>query len=661
MKKHFISLLITILTGNLIFAQPFEIWVSPNGKDSNSGTKDQPLASLLMAQRKAREMRRLNKEEINDGITIIIADGTYQLEEPILFRPEDSGTETSPTLIKAANNGQATLSGGVQIDGWKKYEGNLSFLPEKANGNIYVADIPMVGGRKLSFRQLWINNVKATRASNINDGELDRILSADKEKEILWIPIPDFNYEEIGQLELVIHQWWAIANLRVKNIEVVGDSAKVTFHQPESRIEFEHPWPAPFEDKKHEFAGNSAFYFVNSIALLNAPGEWYADESTGKIYYWPRKGEKMDQLEAIAPSLETLVEVRGSLDHPVKNIRFEGISFKHTTWMRPSEQGHVPLQAGMYLYDAYKLKEPGTPDKETLENQAWTGRQTSAVAIENASQIEFFRCSFRHMAATGIDFISGTSHDLIKGCTFNDIGGTAIQLGYFGSKDFEAHLPYDPADNRQVCQFETISNNLISDATNEDWGCVGIGVGFAHDVTIEHNEISHINYSGISMGWGWTKTINCMKNNYIHANYINYFARNMYDVAAVYTLSAQPNSEISENRMENLIKAPYAHIPEHAQYIYYDEATSYMRSINNWTEKAIYFENSPGPGNYWENNGSKVDKSIKENAGLEDEFKDLQNIYKDKSLAPIVAQDKKMKMHDYPEDYHFSEKGRGPR
>lgn len=57
----------------------------------------------------------------------------------------------------------------------------------------------------------------------------------------------------------------------------------------------------------------------------------------------------------MVPALETLVQVEGTVDRPVSNIRFEGINFNYTTWMRPSEKGYVPLQAGMYMLDAYTL------------------------------------------------------------------------------------------------------------------------------------------------------------------------------------------------------------------------------------------------------------------------------------------------------------------
>jgi hypothetical protein len=604
-------------------AQPFEICVSPEGSDSNEGTIEKPMASIHMAQRKAREMRRLNDPLIRNGIEIILRGGTYKLNEPLYFRPEDSGTEAGRTIVRAAAGERPVISGGIEISGWKKATGIIRGLARTAKNNIWVTDIPRIGGKYLEFRQLWVNNRKAIRTSNLNDGKLDRILSVDKDHELFRIPAPRVAFRKKAQPEFIIHQWWAIANLRVKSINITGDSASIQFHQPESRIEFEHPWPAPFIDVEKKYNGNSAFYFTNAIELLNQPGEWYADTHKGKIYYWPHKDEDMTNAKVIAPFLESVVKVEGTLDHPVSYLTFEGICFEHTTWMRPSFSGHVPLQAGMYILDAYKLKIPGTPDKASLENQAWTNRQPAGVEIRGAQYIRFERCKFRHMAATGLDFISGTNNDRVTGCIFNDIGGTGIQMGYFGGPAFEAHLPYNPSDSREVCHHETIDNNLITNCTNEDWGCVGISVGYAHDINIEHNEVSYLNYSGICAGWGWTKTISCMKNIRIHANHIHHFARQMYDVGGIYTLSAQPDSEISENSIHHLQKAPYAHIPEHYQYIYLDEGSSFIRVVNNWCEKDRFFSNSPGPGNVWDNNGPQVSDEIRKKAGLLPEFKDL--------------------------------------
>lgn len=598
-----------------------EIYVSPTGSDSNPGTSNKPMATVAMALRKAREMRRLNDAAVAGGIRIIVQQGIYTLYEPIFVRPEDSGTPASPTTIEAAPGEKPVFSGGVQITGWAKPNGVVTGLPAAAQGKVWMAQAPEQAGRTLEFRQLWVNEQKAIRARDRNGDSMHRILNWDHQSEKCWIPFADRSgLGKSSALEMVIHQWWAIAVLRIKSVRVQGDSAELSFHQPESRIQSEHPWPAPWLSKK---TGNSAFYLTNALQLLDQPGEWFLDMKSRTVYYWPREGEDMRTANVVAPVLQTLLSVQGTIDHPVANVFFKGLDFRYTTWLRPSQAGHVPLQAGMYLLDAYKLKIPGTPDKKGLENQAWIGRQPAGVELSYVQHTGFDRCRFLHMAATGLDYVRGSFEDSVMGCLFYDIGGTALQAGTFSDIGFETHLPFNPSDERELCRNLQVKNNLVTNCTNEDWGCVGISAGYVQGINIEHNEVSHVSYSGICVGWGWTKTINAMRNNRIHANLVHHYARHMYDVGGLYTLSAMPGSVISENYVHSILKAPYAHDPEHFFYMYLDEGSSYITIKDNYTEQEKYMKNANGPGNVWENNGPMVSEKIKNAAGLEPAYKDL--------------------------------------
>jgi hypothetical protein len=200
---------------------------------------------------------------------------------------------------------------------------------------------------------------------------------------------------------------------------------------------------------------------------------------------------------------------------------------------------------------------------------------------------------------------------------FRDIGGTAIQVGVYSDPAFETHLPYAPTDAREVCHDEYIGNNLVTDCTNEDWGCVGISAGYVHDVDIEHNEVSEVSYSGICVGWGWTRTVNCMKNNRILYNYVHHYAKHMFDVGGIYTLSAQPGTLIAENYIDSIYHPVYAHDPKHWFYFYFDEGSSYITIRDNWCPEEKFMRNSNGPGNTWENNGPMVKESIKKAAGIQ--------------------------------------------
>lgn len=586
-----------------------DIWVSPK-------------VTLTSALRQAREWRRTGDERAQGGINIYIEGGTYTFHEPVFIRPEDSGTEDSPTVIRSATGEKVVLSGGVRINGWKK------------QGKFWVADVPTFNGRPLDFRQMWVNGKKAVRARDAEDfEEMNRICSVDEKNEILYVPASAIRKLTDGKgilqakyAEMVLHQMWCVANLRIRSIEIQGDSAAIRFHQPESRIQFEHPWPRPMVTTDGH---NSAFYLTNARELLDVPGEWYHDIESRKVYYYPRTGEKMQSAdtEVIVPAVETLVQVAGTLDRPVSNIRFENITFSYTTWMRPSEKGHVPLQAGMYLTDGYRIEPKMQRNylNHPLDNQGWLGRPAAAVRVVAANQIDFERCRFEHLGSTGLDYEQATHGGVIRGCLFRDIAGNGLLVGSFSPAAHETHLPYDPADRREVCTHQQIDNCYFTEIGNEDWGCLAIAAGYVSDINVEHNEICEVPYSGISLGWGWTQTVNCMRNNRVHANLIHHYAKHMYDVAGIYTLGSQSKSYVTENCVHSIYTPGYVHDPNHWFYLYTDEGSSFITVRDNWTEGEKYLQNANGPGNVWENNGPKVDTAIRERAGLKAEYRDLRN------------------------------------
>ena len=171
MKKIFITTTALLIACTLSAA---DLFVSPEGNDRNPGTKDSPKATLTAALRQARELRRLNDESVKGGITIHLEAGDYHLYEPVFIRPEDSGTEASPTVI--TSDGNAVLNGGVEIRNWKK------------QGKLWVADVPMFNGRPLDSGNCgsW---TKAVRARDVADFEkMYRIINNDPQNEILWVP-----------------------------------------------------------------------------------------------------------------------------------------------------------------------------------------------------------------------------------------------------------------------------------------------------------------------------------------------------------------------------------------------------------------------------------------------------------------------------------------
>ena len=614
MKKTFTYLSFIIFLGWFPSLFAGEIYVSLQGNDKNPGTKEAPFNTLNRAIKQAREWRRLNRPEVAGGIYIRLEEGVYAQRNSLFLRPEDSGTSDSPTVICAVDGAHPVISGGVAVTGWKR-GCNHPAIPEKLKQKIWSVEAPLIGNRRVETRQMWVNGHKVQRAAQFPDGGLERMIDFNPEEQTITIPVSQSvnpkRLQNAGQLEMIVHQRWAIAILRVKSIDVKDGQAVVRFHEPESHLEFAHPWPQPVIGGEK---GNSSFCLTNALELLDQPGEWFQEYPSGTIYYYPQASENMETAEVIIPTLETLVTIDGTLSRPVKHIQFNGITFAHTSWMRPSYQGHVTLQGGFPLLDAYKLQEPGLPEKAELENQAWITRPETAIRVRGAEHIDFKHCTFRHLSSTGLDYEWAVTASSVEDCQFTDIGGTALLVGAFPDGGFETHIPFIPADVRELCSHITIRNNFISNVTNEDWGCVGIGAGYVRNMDISHNEVCHLNYSGICVGWGWTSLESGMCNNRIEANYVHHFARRLYDAGGLYTLSNQPGSVMRNNRIEHLIEAPYA-TNDRAFYIYLDEATDGYTMENNWCPTERFDSNRPGKKNVWKNNGPQVADSIKYKAG----------------------------------------------
>ena len=481
--------------------------------------------SLHDALRQAREWRRTNDPRCQGGITITLQEGRYYMSEPLFLRPEDSGTKESPLVIRGIGEKHTSV---------------------------------ICGDPRQKHRQIWpLKEQDDGLPKNRHDDGLptkgmERMISFNKEKRTITIPTPpdsvlrDFVSKNTAEsasrppLEMVVHQRWAIAILRVKDIRVLNDSVtEVSFMEPESRLEFEHPWPQPVIGGER---GNSSF-------LL-------------------RTTEQRD-------GIEQLVIVDGA-----NYVRFEGITFKHTCWNRPLHKGHVTLQGGFPLIDAYKLAVPGLPWDKDLENQAWVERPVSAVTVRNAHHVDFHSVLFENLAATALDFVDNVSDCVVQKCTFGNIGGTAIMGGSFAESPREVHRPY--TDLAKRCQRLTIKENFVVDVANEDWGAVGIALGYVRHCTISKNHVFFLSYSGICVGWGWTPLDTGMENNRIEGNNVYNYARQLYDAGGIYTLSNQPGSVISGNKISRPYPAPYA-TNDRGFCIYLDARTDGFTIENNYT------------------------------------------------------------------------------
>ncbi len=209
------------------------------------------------------------------------------------------------------------------------------------------------------------------------------------------------------------------------------------------------------------------------------------------------------------------------------------------------------------------------------------GRPAAGVTVTNANHIHFERNLFTQMAATGLDFVSGTHDDMIVGNAFTDIGGSGIAIGKFVvDEKTDYHVVYNPTDKNDICTRDTIKDNYIDHVTTEIQGANGISAGYPANLDLEHNEISHINYSGISVGYGWNTATNAMTNNKINFNNVHHVCEILADCGSIYTLSNQmPASEMENNYCHDFQQSAWADYS--INNLYMDEGTDGFTVAHN--------------------------------------------------------------------------------
>jgi hypothetical protein len=525
-----------------------DLYVSPTGDDSNPGTLAQPLKTIA----KARDMVRTMNGAMKSDITVYLRGGTYPQTSTLTFANADSGSAGFYVKYLAYNNERPLITGGQPIKDWKVAD---------ATNNIYSASAGTT-----AFRQLYVDGVKAIRARSPNllannVANFNRLSGWDKNANNVQVPSSAVaTWNDLTKVEMHIMIAWGDSALRIASITSTGGTAFLKFQSPESPMVFVRPNPRM---DQVGWGSGRAYYFENAKEFLDQPGEWYLDETTSTVYYKPRTGEDMATATVIAPMVETIMSVNGtSTTNQAGYLWFQGLAFAHSTYLRPSQYGFLEAQAGQYNLTA------------DANNNQTVGRMTAGVSVTNANHLHFERNLFTQMGATGLDFISGTHDDMIIGNAFTDIAGNGFSIGKFtASESTEFHVAYNPTDKNEICTRDTFKDNYIDNVTTEFQGGVGIGGGYPAYADIEHNEVSHTNYTGISVGYGWTGSTTAMTNNKINYNNIHHVNQILTDGGAIYLLSNQgTGDEMQYNYIHDYACSTWADYGCNGLYL--DEKTS---------------------------------------------------------------------------------------
>jgi hypothetical protein len=353
------------------------------------------------------------------------------------------------------------------------------------------------------------------------------------------------------------------------------------------------------------------FYFENALEFLDAPGEWYLNTQTNEVFYKLRPNENIATLDAVAPVLEALVALRGTLAQPVHHIQFRGLTFQDTTWLVPDNEGYIGDQASIAYTQAL-------PQDEIA---SYPGHRLPAgFHLEAADHIRLERNTFRNMGASAVNLYVATNDNVVIGNVITDVAGSGISI--------DLNLEGNPTDPRKISRRNTITNNYIARTGRDYYQTVGIMVGYGDSTVIEHNELVDMPFSGISVGWGWADRDNAARNNIVRYNEVSRVLQLMDDGGGIYTLSRQPGTLVAENYIHDLARPP---APIAGNYgfgaIFLDNGSNLITVRDNVIldiddDVELIKINDNGPSNSLINNGGSSSATIA-NAGLQPAYQDI--------------------------------------
>ena len=500
--------LLTLITVVVSFSK--NLYVSPSGNDSNSGTKEFPFQSIQCARNAIRE---IIKQEQNEDIFVYFKGGIYRITEPLIFGLSDSGSEEFSITYTAYENEAPIISGGKPITGWEK----------RADG-LWQAKVP---AGNTNFRELFVNGVRATRSRYPNE-EYFRIAKASVDRmsyfsfEANDIPT-DLSAEG---LELIFIHDWSISRIPVAKIDF-----EKSLLYPLSKIGRQHFMMVIDGYEKHP-----RYFLENSPAFCDAPGEW-CFISDDEVIYHPRPGETIENIEAVVPDAKQLMIVHGDADKnlPVQNLHFKGLVFEHCAYNFP-ESGYAGVQATFHTGDEW---------------QGMGNYVTPAVKFEMVDNCSIEDGIIRHVDGAGIEFGRQCFDCSLTSSIVSDVGGNGVMIGE-GRRRKRGEEQWWSKTPEQTSSRIFIKNNLIENCGTEFFGAVGIWVGFANKIEIAHNEIRNLPYTGVSVGWIWNPTPTPCKENIVANNHIHHVMQILSDGGGIYTLGFQPGTVLRENHIHDV-------------------------------------------------------------------------------------------------------------
>jgi arylsulfatase A-like enzyme/acetyl esterase/lipase len=422
-------------------------YVSTEGSDKWSGTLDSanadgsdgPFATLERARDEVRQF----KAGRNGDVVVLVRGGTYQVDQTIVFGPQDSSTGQATVTYAAYPNELPVFRCSREVGDWKLIDSAIPGLPEQAIGKVRVANVTG------EFRALFDEEGLLPRARSAGF-----IPPVDGSRNELHCPSGLLkNWSNINDVEVVVrpHHAWIVNILPLKSVDVSKDVARTAVN-------------ATYAMKGlHFLKQTKSCWIENALEELDQPGEWVLNSEEGKLYFWPRNDSKV-----FAPQLTELIRVEGQIDDhgakdtPVRNLCFRGLTFLHG--------------------DRYSI---ASDDAGLQHDWDMHDKATSLVRFRGTESCTIEQCRFAHSGGGAIRVDLHGQKNQIVGNQIEHIGGAGVLLcGYGpGVKDVNGN--------------NVVFNNHIHHVGEIYSHSPGIMVWQSGENRIANNLIHHTPYTGI--------------------------------------------------------------------------------------------------------------------------------------------------------------------
>jgi hypothetical protein len=485
-----------------------DFYVATNGNDANAGTL---VAPFLTVDRARLAVQALKAHVSGRTIRVLIRGGVYYLPSTWTFSGNDSGTTTTPILYANYPGEAPVISGGQPITSWTKNAQNYwqTTLPSGTY-----------------FSQMWVNGSRRYRPRTTPSGYL--YITGEYSTTGSTTTVDQLSYQthypgavpanmaNLADVELIDFEAWDVPHMRVASVDTVAQ--RITTTDALSKLTM-------FTG----FVPGHRFLLENVKEALSKPGSFYLDRPTHVLTYIPMAGESMATAVVVAPRLQTIMSATG-----LSYVTFQGLTFAHSDWQ---------LGASSYL--------GGQADNAF----------PAALSLSNSTGVIFDTDTIEHTGGYGIEFlgtgIAGGAPYLVqvKNSLVTDTGAGGIRVGEQGI----CTGPHAHTD-QNVPQHMYIGNNLITGGGRV--GVVGFAllIGDAHNVYVEHNEISDFYNTGIAVGYNWGYTCNFAHDDAVVYNYIHDLGQGVTDdLGGVYYLSGiNTGNKILNNRVHDIDHDPNA-------------------------------------------------------------------------------------------------------